>query len=153
MEEKEIIKEVKNGKKELFGSIVEKYMKKAYAVALYYTHDTHLSWDISQEAFYRVFKNIRNFKENEEFFPYLYKVIVNIIERSIGWIFLSIGLIITISFGLIQLVQGLMKDTEIPLYFKVGIFSLVIGFVILIVSIFRERLILSKYDKYKEVER
>lgn len=81
MEDLEIIKEVKNGKKELFGKIVEKYMRKAYAVALYYTHDNHLSWDISQEAFYRVFKGIKNFEENQEFFPYLYKIIINVIRK------------------------------------------------------------------------
>lgn len=42
MEDKEIIKEVKNGNKELFGKIVEKYMRKVYSIALYYTQDTHL---------------------------------------------------------------------------------------------------------------
>ncbi len=75
------------------------------------------------------------------------------IERSIGWIFLSIGLIITISFGLIQFIQELLKDTELPLYFKIGIFSLVFGIVVLIVSLLRERIFMSRYDKYKEVER
>ncbi len=81
MEDSEIIREVKKGKKEMFGKIVEKYMKKAYAVSLYYTHDTHLSWDVSQEAFYRVFKNIKNFDETQEFFPYLYKTILNILRK------------------------------------------------------------------------
>lgn len=75
------------------------------------------------------------------------------IERGIGWIFLSIGLIITISFGLIQFVQELLKEKEVPLYFKIGIFSLVFGLVVLLVSLLRERIFMSRYDKYKEVER
>lgn len=75
------------------------------------------------------------------------------IERGIGWIFLSIGLIITISFGLILFVQEMLKETEIPMYLKIGIFSLVFGLVVLLVSILKERIFMSKYDKYKEVER
>ncbi len=75
------------------------------------------------------------------------------IERGIGWIFLSIGLVIIISFGLIQFIQILLKDSELPFYFKLGIFSFVFGLVVLIVSLLRERIFMSKYDKYKEVER
>jgi len=77
----EIIRKVKDGEKEMFGEIVERYMKQAYSVALYWTGDIHLAWDVSQEAFLRIFRGIKKFDETRPFFPYLYRVILNVVKR------------------------------------------------------------------------
>ena len=81
MSDMEIIRKVKNGDKEVFGIIVERYMRKAYSIALYWTGDSHLAWDVSQEAFFKIFKGIKKFDENRPFLPYLYRVVLNIVKR------------------------------------------------------------------------
>jgi len=79
MSDAELLKEVKSGKIKKYGEIVERYMKQAYSVALYFTGDTHLAWDVSQEAFFRVLKSIKKFDTSRPFFPYLYSVIKNLV--------------------------------------------------------------------------
>lgn len=79
MSDTELLEEVKRGKIKKYGEIVERYMKQAYSVALYFTGDTHLAWDVSQEAFLRVLKGIKKFDTSRPFFPYLYSVIKNLV--------------------------------------------------------------------------
>ncbi len=80
--------------------------------------------------------------------------IYNRLERGIGWITLSLGAIILLSYGGFKLVEEVIKDPEIGLLIKVGVLALVFGTVVLFVSLLRERLALLKTDKYsKEVER
>jgi hypothetical protein len=89
-------------------------------------------------------------KEWEQYWSSLY----NKLERGIGWIVFSIGAILTLTFLGFQFIKGLILDPQIALYAKVGFISLLLGVVILLVSVVRERLTLSKSDKYsKEVER
>ena len=80
MTDDEIIRRVKHGDKEIYGRIVERYMRQAYRIALYFTGDNHLAWDVSQEAFFRIFRGIKNFDTSRPFFPYLYRVILNVIK-------------------------------------------------------------------------
>ncbi len=89
-------------------------------------------------------------KEWERYWSNLY----NRLERGIGWIITSIGAILLLTFAGFQLVKELIKDPELALYAKIGIIALMIGFVILFVSVVRERIFMGKSDKYsKEVKR
>lgn len=76
----------------------------------------------------------------------------NRVERALGWFFFVTGLVILISYALYELVLSLFENTQLSLFVKVGIFFIIIGFVILLISIIRERIVLSKKDKYSEVE-
>lgn len=75
----------------------------------------------------------------------------NRIERAVGWFFFVTGLIILVSFVLYQFVMTLIKDAQISVILKIGILSVILGFVILVFSIIREKIVLSKKDKYTEV--
>ena len=89
-------------------------------------------------------------KEWEQYWSSLY----NKLERGIGWIVFSIGAILTLTFLGFQFIKGLILDPQIALYAKIGFLSLLLGLVILLVSVIRERLTLYKSDRYsKEVER
>jgi predicted anti-sigma-YlaC factor YlaD len=80
--------------------------------------------------------------------------VYNRLERGVGWILLSLGIIVLGSFGVILMLQEMFEDPELPLLIKAGVVSLVIGGVTLFVSVFRERLSIKKIDKYsREVER
>ncbi len=89
-------------------------------------------------------------KDWEKYWSHLY----NRLERGIGWIVTSIGAILLLTFAGFQFVKELIRDPELALYAKIGILALILGIVILFVSILRERIFISKTDKYsKEVKR
>ena len=79
--------------------------------------------------------------------------IYNRIERSIAWIFVSIGAVILITWGLFQAVENMLADTQLVGIVKIGIIFALAGFVILFVSVLREKLIIRKSDPYKEIQR
>ena len=82
---------------------------------------------------------------------YWYKI-YNQLERRIGWLFLSLGSIILLTFGLYQFIMEILHDVTLPLIVKAGIIFLIAGVAILLVSVIREKLIRHKYDPYKEVQ-
>lgn len=84
-----------------------------------------------------------------EYWSHLY----NRLERGISWILLSIGLIILGGLGLTRFVEEVIFTTELSLLEKVGVFSVAFGLVMLFISVLREKLMIRKYDKYREIER
>jgi hypothetical protein len=79
--------------------------------------------------------------------------IYNKIERGIGWIVFSIGSVILLTYGICQMVQSILADTEMIGIVKVGLFALIAGAVILLVSVIREKVFVGRKDKYREVQR
>ena len=74
-------------------------------------------------------------------------------ERSLGWIFFSIGAIVLVFAGLFQIMTELYSDPTVPLFIKTAVTILLLGAVILLVSFSRERLFAYKRDRYKEVNK
>jgi ferric-dicitrate binding protein FerR (iron transport regulator) len=85
----------------------------------------------------------------EEFMDSVYRRV----ERGIGWILLSIGAIVLISYGLWQGIQNLIGDVTLPWYVKGGVLALLVGIVVLIVSIIREKFFVFRDDPYRNVDR
>jgi len=79
--------------------------------------------------------------------------VYNRIERGLGWILLSIGCIILLTFAGYHFFKALIFDANLPLIIKISIFSVIAGLAILLVSIVRERLFTYKSDPYKEIKR
>jgi predicted anti-sigma-YlaC factor YlaD len=75
--------------------------------------------------------------------------VYNRLERGIGWILLSIGMIMVVSFA----IYNILQDAEMPLYMRIGSRILILGVVILLVSVIRERLTAYKHERYKEVKK
>ena len=78
IDEKEIIKQIKNGKKEAYHELVNKYMRKAYYYALGFVHNEQDALDISQEAFIRAYRKIKNFDPEKKFLPWFFQIIRNL---------------------------------------------------------------------------
>ena len=74
-------------------------------------------------------------------------------ERGIGWLFLSVGIIIVAGFGLYEIFYGLFSDPEAPLWLQIGLPMATVGGLILLVSYGRERLFARKRERYTEVEK
>jgi len=79
--------------------------------------------------------------------------IYNRIERGLSWLLLSMGAIIILSFVGWEFLDKLIADQQIHPLLKGGIFIFIVGIIILIVSILREKLMVRRVDKYREVER
>ncbi len=75
------------------------------------------------------------------------------VERGIGWILLSIGAIVLISYGLWQKIQEMLGEVTLPWYVKGGALALLAGIVILAVSVVREKYLAFKNDPFRDVER
>ena len=92
-------------------------------------------------------------KPPEETWDTYWEDVYRRLERGIGWVLVSVGTIIAGTWGLWTAVSELMRDTTIPAYVRWGLLALIAGFVILFVSVVRERLFMHKDDPYKDVVR
>jgi ferric-dicitrate binding protein FerR (iron transport regulator) len=79
--------------------------------------------------------------------------VYNRTERGIGWILASIGAIVVLGYGIWIGLQELLADTDLPAFLKLGIFALLLGGLVLLVSVIREKLFTRGKDPYKEVQR
>ncbi len=79
--------------------------------------------------------------------------VYNRIERGIAWILISLASIVILSYAAIQAIDELLADTQTPDIVKYSIFALILGGIILLVSLFREKIFVYKKDKYKEIQR
>ena len=89
----------------------------------------------------------------EEVWNMYWNLVYNQIERGIGWILLSVGAIILLSFGAFHFVRDFLLDPEPHLIMKIGVSAAILGVIILFVSVLRERLFIRKRDRYKEIVR
>jgi ferric-dicitrate binding protein FerR (iron transport regulator) len=74
-------------------------------------------------------------------------------ERGVGWVLLSLGVIVSLSYGLWQFAKQLMADATIPPFVKGAILAVIVGGVILFVSVIREKWFVYRSDPYKDVQR
>ncbi|MGB9665671.1 MAG: hypothetical protein ACPL25_12250 [Ignavibacteria bacterium] len=88
---------------------------------------------------------------NQRDYDLYWNKFLNRLERVVGWFLFVTGILILISYGLFQFIILLLKDTQLSLFVKSGIFLTVAGFVLLLFSVIRERLTLRRKDKYTEV--
>ncbi len=79
--------------------------------------------------------------------------VYNRVERGIAWIAISIGVFIILTYIAITAVEQFFADSTTPLIVKIGIAATVLGFMLLLFSVFREKLFTYQHDKYKEIQR
>ncbi len=77
-DENSVIERCKNGDREAFAYIVQKYMKPAYYVALGYVGNSDDALDLSQDAFVNAFRHIKRFDSSRSFFPWFYSILKNL---------------------------------------------------------------------------
>jgi predicted anti-sigma-YlaC factor YlaD len=79
--------------------------------------------------------------------------VYNRLERGIGWILLSIAVIIVAAFGAWEFFDNFLLDKTVPFMLRFGVGAGILGLVILLISAARERLFAYRHERYKEVER
>ncbi|OHB75634.1 MAG: hypothetical protein A2Z25_13960 [Planctomycetes bacterium RBG_16_55_9] len=68
----------RRGCPQAFESLVNRYMKDAYFIALGFVGNREDAMDLSQEAFVRAYRNIKHVKPDRRFFPWFYQILKNL---------------------------------------------------------------------------
>jgi predicted anti-sigma-YlaC factor YlaD len=74
------------------------------------------------------------------------------IERGFGWILISIGAMAVIAFAAWKLLNDFFLDPTVSVVLRLGFAAVILGLIILLISIIRERLFSKKHDRYDEVK-
>jgi predicted anti-sigma-YlaC factor YlaD len=97
--------------------------------------------------------NMRLIMPNDKTWEDYWSHVYNRLERRIGWVLVSIGVILLLSYAFYMIVDELMFRSGIPVIVRIGVLALVVGLCTLLVSVLRERIFLSKSDKYERIQR
>jgi predicted anti-sigma-YlaC factor YlaD len=89
----------------------------------------------------------------DKFWEGYWSGIYNRMERGLGWIFMLGGFILIVSGGIFVLFSDVILNPGEPLWIRIGIPCTMIGVVILMTSVCRERLRSFKIERYKDVRR
>jgi anti-sigma factor RsiW len=92
-------------------------------------------------------------KPPEETWDGYWNSVYSRLERSIAWILVSIAAIVLISYGGWHGVQDLLADAELPWYIKGSVLAGIVGLAMLLVSVVRHRIFVSRSDPYKDIQR
>ncbi len=72
-----LISRFKEGDKDSFRRLVEKYQTKVYSIVLAMVRDKNNADDLSQEIFIKVHRGLIHFKGKSKFFTWLYRITIN----------------------------------------------------------------------------
>lgn len=106
-----------------------------------------------QKKIKEVLMNMSIKNPGKEFWDGYWVSIYNRIERGIAWVLISISAIVIAGYGIYEAITNLLAETNIPVFMKFAIIVLAIGITILVFSLLREKITVSKKDKYKEIQR
>ncbi len=73
-----VMQRCRRGSAEAFEVLVNRYMKDAYFIALGLVGNREDAMDLSQEAFVRAYRNIKQVKPGRKFFPWFYQILKNL---------------------------------------------------------------------------
>jgi hypothetical protein len=74
-------------------------------------------------------------------------------EKGLAWVLLSVGGALLLGFGLWELVNEFLLNSEVAFIPRLGTGILIAGVAVLTVSLTRERIRTWRIDPYKEVKR
>lgn len=77
-DDKLLVKKFQQGNKDAFDELVKKYQDKIYRLCYHFTENIEDALDLSQEVFLRAFRSLNEFKENANFYTWLYRIAQNL---------------------------------------------------------------------------
>jgi RNA polymerase sigma-70 factor (ECF subfamily) len=82
-DDQELILQSKKGKMKAFRKLVEKYKKPAFFIALGLVGNRDDAYDLSQEAFIRVYNNLPRYNPKHKFFSWFYAILTNLCKNHL----------------------------------------------------------------------
>lgn len=73
----ELVRRVQAGDKSAFDVLVLKYQQRVINLVNRYVHDPHMAMDVSQEAFIKAYRGLKNFRGDSAFYTWLYRISIN----------------------------------------------------------------------------
>jgi RNA polymerase sigma-70 factor (ECF subfamily) len=73
-----LVMNIRNGDKKALQELVERHKKTAYRMALGLVGNRDDAYDISQEAFLRVYRSAKTYDDTQPFLPWFYTIIANL---------------------------------------------------------------------------
>lgn len=74
----ELVRRVRSGEVSAFETLVRRYERRVYSLAMRYTGDREDARDLTQEAFVRAFRALRSFRGDASFSTWLHRIAVNV---------------------------------------------------------------------------
>ena len=111
-------------------------------------------------AEYRDLKNLENIMKKVQL-PDLpdavwdehWSQVYNRLERGVGYALLSIGAIVLMGYVLFWAVNCWFCDAAVPIVVRAGVGLGCLGIVVLVVSTVREKILMRRFDQYRELQR
>ena len=97
--------------------------------------------------------NLSLFQPEDKVFSEYWSSIYNRIERSVGWILLSVSGMALVFYAGYKMVEDIVKDPDVAIVFKIAMIGFIAALAILLISVLREKLNLRKKDRYKDVRK
>ena len=72
-----LVERVQRGDKGAYDLLVLKYQHKIAHLVSRYVHDAHESQDVTQEAFIKAYRGLKNFRGESAFYTWLYRIAIN----------------------------------------------------------------------------
>lgn len=83
VDDTELVERCQNGDQRAFRKLVERYQRKVYTIAFGVLRNHDDAQDVSQDAFVKVYKHLKNFQGNSSFYTWLYRIVLNLcIDRK-----------------------------------------------------------------------
>lgn len=77
-EEAQLVERCRRGDRQAFRVLVDRYQRKVYALALGFVRDPDEAYDVTQEAFLKVFRHLGSFHGTSSFYTWVYRITVNL---------------------------------------------------------------------------
>lgn len=76
-EEEKIVKQLKSGDFSNYDKIVESYKNRVFGMAYKFTNDYNETQDLAQEVFLKIYRQIKNFREESKLSTWIYRISIN----------------------------------------------------------------------------
>ena len=78
IDEKELIRNAKSGDMKSYEQIIGLYEKRVFSTIYYMVKNESEVEDIAQEVFIKIYKNLKNFKEESSLYTWIYRITINV---------------------------------------------------------------------------
>lgn len=75
--DQDLLQRIRDGDKRAFRELVERYKNVSFTLACSIVKDEQRAEDVLQDAFVKVFKHLKSFREGAKFSTWLYRIVVN----------------------------------------------------------------------------